>query len=149
MSAAIVEAFVPADAIAFYRRNGVTMAGGATAFYQMFLAAQREQPGEPIIPTLRALSGGGAPLPPELFREVRDEMGINICHGYGMTEIPMITQGSPTDSEDQLAHTTGKPVTGCGDPHRHRGRRRGTGRASTARSASRARWSPRGTPTPS
>jgi acyl-CoA synthetase (AMP-forming)/AMP-acid ligase II len=113
MSAAIVEAFVPADAIAFYRRNGVTMAGGATAFYQMFLAAQREQPGEPIIPTLRALSGGGAPLPPELFREVRDEMGINICHGYGMTEIPMITQGSPTDSEDQLAHTTGKPVTGA------------------------------------
>jgi acyl-CoA synthetase (AMP-forming)/AMP-acid ligase II len=113
MSAAIVEAFMPADAIAFYRRNGVTMAGGATAFYQMFLAAQREQPGEPIIPTLRALSGGGAPLPPELFREVRDEMGIDICHGYGMTEIPMITQGSPTDSEDQLAHTTGKPVTGA------------------------------------
>nr|AGC71207.1 long-chain-fatty-acid--CoA ligase [uncultured bacterium A1Q1_fos_568] len=113
MSAAIVEAFIPADAIEFYRRNGVTMAGGATAFYQMFLAAQREQPGEPIIPTLRALSGGGAPLPPELFREVRDEMGINICHGYGMTEIPMITQGSPTDSEDQLAHTTGKPVTGA------------------------------------
>jgi acyl-CoA synthetase (AMP-forming)/AMP-acid ligase II len=113
MSAAIVEAFMPAEAIAFYRRNGVTMAGGATAFYQMFLAAQRAQPGEPIIPTLRALSGGGAPLPPELFREVRDEMGINICHGYGMTEIPMITQGSPTDSEDQLAHTTGRPVTGA------------------------------------
>ncbi len=113
MSAAIVEAFNPADAIAFYRRNGVTMAGGATAFYQMFLTAQREQPGEPIIPTLRALSGGGAPLPPELFREVRDEMGINICHGYGMTEIPMITQGSPTDTEDQLAHTTGTPVTGA------------------------------------
>lgn len=113
MSAAIVEAFMPAEAIEFYRRNGVTMAGGATAFYQMFLAAQREQPGEPIIPTLRALSGGGAPLPPELFREVRDEMGIKICHGYGMTEIPMITQGSPTDSDDQLAHTTGKPVTGA------------------------------------
>ena len=25
----------------------------------------------------------------------------------------MITQGSPTDSDDQLAHTTGKPVTGA------------------------------------
>ena len=113
MSAAIVEAFVPATAIAFYRRNAVTMAGGATAFYQMFLAAQREQPGDPIIPSLRALSGGGAPLPPDLFREVRDEMGIKICHGYGMTEIPMITQGSPSDDEDQLAHTTGRPVTGA------------------------------------
>ena len=113
MSAVIVEAFAPAAAVEFYRRNGVTMAGGATAFYQMFLAEQRTQPGEPIIPTLRALSGGGAPLPPELYREVRDEMGIKICHGYGMTEIPMITQGSPSDSDDQLAHTTGKPVTGA------------------------------------
>ena len=113
MSAVVVEAFVPTDAIACYRRNGVTMAGGATAFYQMFLAEQRKQPGEPIIPTLRALSGGGAPLPPELFREVLDEMGIKICHGYGMTEIPMITQGSPSDSDEQLAHTTGMPVTGA------------------------------------
>ncbi len=112
MSAVIVEAFVPAQAIETYRRHGVTMAGGATAFYQMFLAEQRQQPDDPIIPTLRALSGGGAPLPPELYREVADEMLIKICHGYGMTEIPMITQGSPTDSEDQLAHTTGRPVTG-------------------------------------
>jgi cyclohexanecarboxylate-CoA ligase len=111
MSAVIVEAFVPADAVAFYRRNGVTMAGGATAFYQMFLAEQRKQPGEPIIPTLRALSGGGAPLPPDLYRELREEMGVKVCHGYGMTEIPMITQGGPSDTDEQLAHTTGKPVT--------------------------------------
>ncbi len=112
MSAVIVEAFVPADAVLTYRRNGVTMAGGATAFYQMFLAEQRKTPDEPIIPTLRALSGGGAPLPPELYREIVAEMGMKACHGYGMTEIPMITQGSPSDSDDQLAHTTGHPVTG-------------------------------------
>ena len=31
------------QAVAFYRRHGVTMAGGATAFYQMFLAEQRKQ----------------------------------------------------------------------------------------------------------
>lgn len=113
MSAVIVEAFSPSDAVELYRRHGVTMAGGATAFYQMFLAEQRKQPGEPIIPTLRALSGGGAPLPPELYREVREEMGIKICHGYGMTEVPMITQGGPSDTDEQLSHTTGKPVTGA------------------------------------
>src|SRR5215218_9066878 len=55
MPACIVEAFIPDQAIAFYSRHGVTMAGGATAFYQMFLAEQRKQPGVPIIPTLRAL----------------------------------------------------------------------------------------------
>ena len=30
-----------------------------------------------------------------------------------MTECPMIAQGSPSDSEDQLANTEGKPVVGC------------------------------------
>jgi acyl-CoA synthetase (AMP-forming)/AMP-acid ligase II len=113
MSAVLIEAFNPVDAVATYAKNGVTMAGGSTAFYQMFLAEQRKQPETKVMPALRALSGGGAPMPPEIYREVLDEMGIKVCHGYGMTEIPMITQGSPTDSDDQLAHTTGKPVTGA------------------------------------
>ena len=113
MSAVLIEAFNPVDAVATYAKNGVTMAGGSTAFYQMFLAEQRKQPETKVMPALRALSGGGAPMPPEIYREVLDEMGIKVCHGYGMTEIPMITQGSPTDTDDQLAHTTGKPVTGA------------------------------------
>ena len=40
-------------------------------------------------------------------------MGIPVAHGYGMTECPMIAQGSPHDSDDQLAHTDGHPVYGC------------------------------------
>ncbi|HPU39164.1 MAG TPA: AMP-binding protein, partial [Microthrixaceae bacterium] len=34
------------------------------------------------------------------------------CHGYGMTECPMICEGSPHDHDEQLAHTVGKPVDG-------------------------------------
>ena len=40
-------------------------------------------------------------------------MGIPVAHGYGMTECPMISQGSPHDNDDQLAHTDGRPVDGC------------------------------------
>lgn len=109
----LMEAFVPADAVAFYRANGVTLAGGSTAFYSLFLAEQRAQPGEPIIPTLRMLSGGGAPKPPELFFEVQREMGVRILHGYGMTEVPMITMGTPDDTDEQLASTDGRPVAGA------------------------------------
>ena len=145
--AVIVEAFVPDQAIRSAPRNGVTMAGGGTAFYQMFLAEQRKQPGEPIIPTLRIVSGGGAPMPPEIFHEVQREMGIKICHGYGMTEIPMISQGSPHDTDEQLRHTEGTPVYGAevrivteDGPWRRR--------ATTARCGSRARWCARATPTP-
>ena len=36
-----------------------------------------------------------------------------IVHGYGMTECPMICNGSPSDTDDQLANTEGAPIEGC------------------------------------
>lgn len=110
----VLEAFVPAEALAFYRRHGVTIAGGSTAFYTAFLAEQAKQPGEPVLPTLRLLAGGGAPKPPELhFQAQRELGGRGIVHGYGMTEVPMISNGSPHDTDEQLAYTDGAPVEGC------------------------------------
>ncbi len=111
--AVLLEAFVPADAVDVYRRHNVTMAGGSTAFYTAFLAEQRKDPTHKVIPSLRCLSGGGAPKPPELFYEVQRELGIPVLHGYGMTECPMISQGSPHDTDEQLANTDGAPVKGC------------------------------------
>src|SRR4051794_31760076 len=111
--AVLVEAFAPADAVAAYRTLGVTMCGGSTAFYQMFLAEQRKSPEDKVIPTLRLMSGGGAPKPPELFYDVQREMGVRLVHGYGMTEIPMIAMGSPHDTDEQLATTEGRPVLGA------------------------------------
>ena len=52
------------------------------------------------------------PKPPEVFREVRAEMHLPVCHGYGMTECPMITQGAPSDTDEQLTNTDGA-VRGC------------------------------------
>jgi cyclohexanecarboxylate-CoA ligase len=111
--AVLIESFLPADAVATYRELGVTMCGGSTAFYQMFLAEQRKSPDAKVIPTLRIMSGGGAPKPPELFYDVEREMGVKLVHGYGMTEIPMIAMGSPHDTDEQLANTEGKPVLGA------------------------------------
>ena len=114
--AVLVERFNPPDAVAAYARRGVTMAGGSTIFYQMFLEEDRksrEATGNPAMPALRVLSGGGAPKPPEIYFRVKAQMGIPVAHGYGMTECPMISQGSPRDSDDQLAHTDGRPVHGC------------------------------------
>ncbi len=110
--AVLLESFVPDQAVEVLRRHGATMAGGSTAFYQAYLGVQRKTPGERIIPSLRLLSGGGAPMPPEVFGEVAREIGVRIAHGYGMTEIPMIAMGSPTDDDEQLANTVGKPVDG-------------------------------------
>ena len=109
----LIGAFNPPAAVETYNRYGVTMIGGSTAFYQMFLAEQAKTPGTKFIPTLKLISGGGAPKPPELAARIRDEIGVPVCHGYGMTEVPMIAQGSPRDTEEQLANTEGAPVPGC------------------------------------
>jgi cyclohexanecarboxylate-CoA ligase len=109
----VLEAFVPELAVEVFSRHGATLAGGSTAFYHAYLAEQRKQPGRKIIPSLRLLTGGGAPMPPEVFFEVRREIGVRVAHGYGMTEIPMITMGSPSDTDEQLAHTVGRPVHGA------------------------------------
>lgn len=89
------------------------MVGGTTAFYLAYLKAQRAQPGRPILPALRYMSGGGAPKPPEIFYAVRRELGVPILHGYGMTECPMMTSGTPRDTDELLAYTDGGPVVGC------------------------------------
>ncbi|MBT2364690.1 AMP-binding protein [Streptomyces sp. ISL-10] len=110
--AVLFEQFALPGALAEYRRHGVTTAGGSTAFYAMFLAEQRKRPGEKLIPTLRLLAGGGAPKPPELHHAVVREMGCTLTHGYGMTEVPMITMGSPDDTPENLAGTEGRPPAG-------------------------------------
>ncbi|MGW4561971.1 class I adenylate-forming enzyme family protein [Streptomyces sp. NPDC004561] len=110
--AVMFEHFALPEALGEYRRHGVTVAGGSTAFYSMFLAEQRRRPGTRIIPSLRLLAGGGAPKPPELYHAVVREMGVRLTHGYGMTEVPMITMGDPGDSPENLATTEGRPPAG-------------------------------------
>jgi acyl-CoA synthetase (AMP-forming)/AMP-acid ligase II len=110
--AVMFEHFALPAALEEYRRHGVTVAGGSTAFYSMFLAEQRARPGEPVIPTLRLLAGGGAPKPPEVYHSVVREMGVQLTHGYGMTEVPMITMGAPDDTAENLATTEGRPPQG-------------------------------------
>ncbi|MFF4050666.1 class I adenylate-forming enzyme family protein [Streptomyces chartreusis] len=106
----LFEQFAMPDALEGYRSHGVTIAGGSTAFYSMFLAEQRRQPdGAKAVPTLRLLAGGGAPKPPEVYHAVVREMGVQLTHGYGMTEVPMITMGAPDDTSENLATTEGRP----------------------------------------
>ncbi|MET9070719.1 AMP-binding protein [Streptomyces sp. NPDC004232] len=111
--AVLFEHFALPDALAEYRRHGVTVAGGSTAFYSLFLAEQRTQPpGTKLIPSLRLLAGGGAPKPPEVYHAVVREMDVQLTHGYGMTEVPMITMGDPRDTAENLATTEGRPPRG-------------------------------------
>lgn len=107
--ALLLEHFALPASLDAYREHGVTVAGGSTVFYSMFLAEQRKDPARKLLPRLRLLAGGGAPMPPELYYEVTREMDCQLTHGYGMTEVPMITMGAPDDTPDHLATTEGRP----------------------------------------
>jgi cyclohexanecarboxylate-CoA ligase len=112
--AVLVEAFSAPDVLPLFREHGTTIVGGSTAFYVAYLGEQRKTPGQPILPALRLMAGGGAAKPPDVHYEVRDEIGgRGVVHGYGMTEVPMISNGSPADTDEQLANTDGKPVLGA------------------------------------
>ena len=112
--AILVEAFSAPDVLPLFRRHGATMVGREHGLLRGLPRRAAQEPGEPILPTLRLMSGGGAAKPPEVHYEVRDEIGgRGVVHGYGMTEVPMIANGSPHDTDEQLANTDGKPVEGA------------------------------------
>lgn len=113
MPLVIMEAFTPPAAAALMRENGVTVSGGSTAFYLMFLQEQQASGPERLVPSLRMLSGGGAPLSAQQYRDVTEGLGVALVHGFGMTESPMITSGRYDDDPADLEATSGRPVLGC------------------------------------
>jgi cyclohexanecarboxylate-CoA ligase len=109
----LIEIFEPARSVAVLQREGVTMAGSGTAFHLGYLEVQRLHPDEPIFPRLRCCPGGGAPKPPALHAEVKHHLGgVGILSGWGLTEAPVLTMARPTDPDDTLATTEGRPLPG-------------------------------------
>ncbi|MGW5076583.1 class I adenylate-forming enzyme family protein [Rhodococcus sp. NPDC004095] len=113
MALVLMGVYEPVAAVRLMCQHGVTLTGGSTPHYSLLLQQQRKRPGVPVVPTLRMLAGGGAPMPEKLFHEVFTEIGVPILHGYGMTESPMIASARPADTIDQLAATSGRPVLNC------------------------------------
>src|SRR5690606_6163416 len=108
----LLDPFDPGPAVETMRRHGVSIIGGSTPHYTAVLAEQRKQPTVPVLPRLRMFTGGGAPMPRDLFDQMLAEVGAKIVYGYGMTECPSITLGRVSDTDEQLAATDGAPALG-------------------------------------
>jgi acyl-CoA synthetase (AMP-forming)/AMP-acid ligase II len=111
-SAVLLPRYQAAEAVAAFRKHGVTLSGGSTVHYQALLAEQRGSPHSRMLPKLRLLSGGGAPKPPALVAQVQDELGCVLAHAYGMTEAPLMASGQLGDTNEQLADSDGAVVEG-------------------------------------
>ncbi len=65
--------------------EGVTFAAGVPTVWMEVLRELRERP-RPLRPGLR-IHAGGAPSPPSLIDAWREELGVEILTGWGMTEL--------------------------------------------------------------
>lgn len=108
----IVAAFDPATTVPFFAEQKVTIAGSGTIFHMAYLTAQQAAPDEPLFAEVRNFPGGGAPKPPQLFYDMKEQMHAPILSGYGLTEAPILTMASGDDPDDALANTEGRPMDG-------------------------------------
>src|SRR5438270_525780 len=113
MTHVIVEAFDPAAVVDLFDREQATLAGAGTVFHQAYLAEARKRAPEKVLQKVRAWIGGGAPKPPQLHYDMKNEVGgVGIVSGYGLTEAPIVTMASVDDPDDKLANTEGRASPG-------------------------------------
>lgn len=113
MRLALFEAFDPATTPFSIAAHNPTFLGTATPFFVAFLEAQRAHGDRPLFPALRGCLAGGAPITPELGRQVRETFGVaGIANAWGLTEFPCATSPSLTAPPEVLDHTVGAPVSG-------------------------------------
>jgi cyclohexanecarboxylate-CoA ligase len=105
----LIEKFASPDTMSTLRQEEMTLATAGTVFHEAYLKAHRASEHKPLFPTVRAMTGGGAPKPPQLHYDIRREMGgAGIISGYGMTECPIITMSHVGDDDEKLAQSEGR-----------------------------------------
>jgi cyclohexanecarboxylate-CoA ligase len=113
MTHVIVETFDPPAVVDLFDREQATLAGAGTVFHQAYLAEARKRAPEKVLQKVRAWIGGGAPKPPQLHYDMKNEIGgVGIVSGYGLTEAPILTMASVDDNDDKLADTEGQASPG-------------------------------------
>ncbi|HEV3281229.1 MAG TPA: AMP-binding protein [Acidimicrobiales bacterium] len=107
------ESFDPTATPRFLAAGGVTLAGSGTPFHMAYLSAQRAAGPDSIFPHVRSYPGGGAPKPPQLHYDLKQEIGgVGIVSGYGLTEAPIVVMATTDDPDEKLATTEGRPTPG-------------------------------------
>jgi acyl-CoA synthetase (AMP-forming)/AMP-acid ligase II len=110
----MVETFDPAGTPQWLSENGCTCAGAGTAFWLVYLNAQRTAPeGTRVLPDVRIFNGGGAPKPDHLYAEMMAAFGAPLINGWGLTESPINTMVHVDDPDDRKALTDGRACGGA------------------------------------
>jgi acyl-CoA synthetase (AMP-forming)/AMP-acid ligase II len=103
--------FDPAVVLEIVEREHITVLPGAPTIYQSLLDHPDHTARD--ISSLRLAVTGGADIPVELIRRVREELPFQrILTGYGLTEAGTVTGSKRGDDFEHVAATVGVPWTG-------------------------------------
>jgi long-chain acyl-CoA synthetase len=111
--------FEAGPALALMQSEGITFFAGVPTMYWGLLGALKEaqSPGEgsvdveKLAANLRVAAAGGAALPVEVHKNFRDQFGVTILEGYGLSETSPVASFSQYGEEPRVG-SIGKPVPG-------------------------------------
>jgi len=112
-SVVLHDVFDTEEGLELMSEHDVTMDFGVPAMFIRELEEYRKNEGEYDLSSLKSGMMGGAPCPIEVVKGVINDMGCNVCIGYGITETsPLITLTRYDDPPEIRAESVGKPLPG-------------------------------------
>jgi long-chain acyl-CoA synthetase len=107
---AVVTRFEPHETLRFMAATGTTILLGVPTMCIGLCRAAREAEHR-ALPPLRVAHVGGAPVPPEVARDVERTLGAELREGYGLTELSgLATTFLP--GEERRPGSVGRPLPG-------------------------------------
>ncbi len=110
-SIVLQDVFDAREALKLMSQHECTMDFGVPAMFIQELEEYRKDPDSYNLSTLKSGMMGGAPCPIEVVKGVINDMGCNVCIGYGITETsPLITLTRYDDPPEIRAESVGRPL---------------------------------------
>lgn len=103
--------FDPAQAVALMDAEEITYFAGVPTMWWGLLGALEGADVTKIAGNLRSGVSGGASLPVEIIRQVKERLGVQILEGYGLSETSPVSTFSNAD-KDPVPGSVGIPIWG-------------------------------------
>lgn len=104
----LIERWTARETLELIARERLTVVGGVPT--QLALMLMHPEFGRFDLSSLRSCTIGGAPVPPDLVRRIREGFRVPVTVRYSCTELALCTGTRAGDSDEIVATTVGRPL---------------------------------------